>query len=92
MMLTWSHDSARYARGYYIGSTGDDGEHRPDLTGWPFSIYRKASAIGACDAVLCEGIQSYGDAVALVTILEHAHQRPDFADVITHARSRNANR
>lgn len=58
----------RYEIGFYIGSEDDDGGHRRDLSGWPYSIYRQAREIGATDVVLCHGIQDLNDAKQLLAL------------------------
>lgn len=65
----------QYESGYYIGSEGENGEHRRDLAGWPYSIYRQAKAIGATDAVLCHGIQNLDDAQQILALV-NADIRP----------------
>lgn len=67
-MLKWKNGS-RYHDGWFIGSEGENGEHIQDASGWPFSIYKKAAEIGVGDMVLCHGIQSHDDAVALCEML-----------------------
>jgi hypothetical protein len=65
MMFSWEKDAGRYAPGWFIGSEDEDGTHRRDHGGWPYSIYRKAQEPGVIDAVLCHGIQNFGDATEL---------------------------
>jgi hypothetical protein len=64
-MFAWEGSSGRYAPGWFIGSEDEDGSHRRDTEGWPFSIYRKAEQTGAIDQVLCHGIQDLADAIEL---------------------------
>ncbi len=59
----------RYEPGFYIGSEDEDGSHRRDLGGWPYSIYRQAAAVGVIDAVLCSGIQNLDDARQLLALV-----------------------
>jgi hypothetical protein len=65
-------DSTRYAPGFFIGSENDDGSHRRDLEGWPYSIYKKATDIGVTDHVLCHGIQNITDATCLLDAIHDA--------------------
>lgn len=65
MIFSWEKQSGRYAPGWFIGSEDEDGTHRRDHGGWPYSIYRKADEPGVIDAVLCHGIQNFGDATEL---------------------------
>ncbi len=58
-----------YELGFYIGSEDEDGAHRPDLRGWPYSIYKQARATGISDAVLCHGIQNLDDAKQLLALV-----------------------
>lgn len=58
----------QYNPGFHIGSENEDGSHRQDRAGWPYSIYRQACAIGATDAVLCHGIQNIHDAEQLLAL------------------------
>ena len=62
--LRWD-DSDRYEPGFHIGSQSENGEHIRDASGWPYSIYRMARAIGATDVVICHGIQCHGDAIEI---------------------------
>ena len=55
--------------GFHIGSEGENGEHRRDLSGWPYSIYRQCNQIGGCDAVLAHGIQHLDDAKQLLALV-----------------------
>ncbi len=57
-----------YAPGFRIGSQDEDGAHRADVSGWPYSIYRLSQTIGSCDAVLCDGIQNIDDARQLLAL------------------------
>ncbi len=63
-MLRWNA-SERYEPEFYIGSENEDGSHRADVDGWPYSIYRKAAQIGVSDVVICHGIQDFDDAVEI---------------------------
>lgn len=66
----------RYNPGFYIGSSDDDGGHRRDLRGWPYSIYRQANEIGATDAVLCHGIQNLDDAKQVLALVNSEIRPP----------------
>ncbi len=68
-MLNNDECSAFYCPGWHVGSSGDNGEHLRDLSGWPYSVYRKAGAIGLTDNVLAYGIQDINDAHILAKIL-----------------------
>jgi hypothetical protein len=68
-LTQWDHLDVYYAPGYLVGSEDEDGTHRQDETGWPYSIYRKAGAVGYSDHVLCHGIQNLGDAYTLAQML-----------------------
>lgn len=59
--LRWD-DNERYEQGFYIGSSGENGEHFQHVKGWPYSIYRKAAQPGVSDIVICNGIQCFEDA------------------------------
>ena len=61
-----------YAKGFFIGSENDKGEHLRDVSGWPFSIYRRNDEIGGSDAVLCHGIQNGDDAARLLALCNGA--------------------
>jgi hypothetical protein len=50
-------------------SKADDGRHLRGTSGWPYSIYRRATDIGVTDAVLCCGIQNLADAKALLALV-----------------------
>jgi hypothetical protein len=67
--LRWD-DTPSYLPGFKLGSTGDDGEHLQDTTGWPYSIYRHAIEIGVSDIVICHGIQNLGDAKQILNRLD----------------------
>jgi len=74
-LLNWGmKPSDRYADGFFIGSEGENGEHLIDASGWPYSIYKKSVEIGANDFVLCGGIQSFDDAVALCEMIKPAQR------------------
>lgn len=60
-LLRWD-DSSRYEPGFRIGSTDEDGAHKRNVAGWPYSIYRQAAEPGVSDVVICHGIQCLGDA------------------------------
>lgn len=72
-ITTWhkaSNNTGRYAAGYFIGSTGENGEHlRRRHEGWPFSVYIRAKEVGVTDAVVCHGIQNIGDAERICYLL-----------------------
>jgi hypothetical protein len=51
-----------YSDRFFVGSEGENGEHRRQADGWPYSVYRMAEAIGRTDVVVCHGIQSLDDA------------------------------
>lgn len=68
-VLNWGN-CENYEAGFYIGSDGDNGEHLRDASGWPYSIYRRASAIGSTDVVICHGIQSLEDATHILERLQ----------------------
>ena len=71
-LLAWDKEpSENYAKGWFVGSTGEDGEHlRDPEAGWPYSVYRKGILPGVTDMCLCTGIQDIKDAAVLVGILE----------------------
>jgi hypothetical protein len=50
---------------WFVGSTGDDGEHLQDQSGWPCSVYRKGVLLGVGDICICYGIQDLRDAEAI---------------------------
>jgi hypothetical protein len=60
-LLRWD-DCDDYEPGFFIGSTGDEGEHLRHTLGWPYSVFRRAIAIGRTDIVICHGIQCLNDA------------------------------
>jgi len=62
------NDDGRYAPDFHLGSEADDGSHLRDASGWPYSIYRRATDVGVTDAVLCHGIQHLADAKALLAM------------------------
>lgn len=68
-LLRWN-DTDRYLPTLYIGSEGENGEHIQDVSGWPYSVYRKAAAIGVSDVVICHGIQNFDDAVQIADRLQ----------------------
>lgn len=68
-LLRWD-DTPSYEPGFQIGSEGEDGEHLRDTAGWPYSIYRRAIAIGSSDIVICHGIQILSDAEQIKDRLE----------------------
>jgi hypothetical protein len=59
---------SQYDPEFKIGSEDEDGSHRRDHGGWPYSIYREAIEIGATDMVLCHGIQHLDDARHLLAL------------------------
>jgi len=59
----------RYQAGFFIGSQEEDGAHRPDTKGWPYSIYKAAHDTGVTDTVLCHGIQNLDDARQLLALV-----------------------
>jgi hypothetical protein len=68
-LLRWD-DTDRFEPGFKVGSEGDNGEHRRDETGWPYSVYRRNIAIGGCDIVICHGIQCRVDAIEICDRLQ----------------------
>jgi hypothetical protein len=50
---------------FEIGSMNDDGGHRFDLKGWPYSIYL---TVDYGSVVLCHGIQNLDDAKQLLAL------------------------
>lgn len=69
-VLRWD-DCETYEPGFHLGSEGEDGEHLRDPdAGWPYSIYRRACAIGQCDVVICHGIQCRDDAKEILDRLQ----------------------
>ncbi len=52
---------------FIIGSEEEDGAHRPDSRGWPYSIFIPGYG-GRSDAVLCHGIQHLDDAEQLLAL------------------------
>lgn len=69
-LLEWDRkETDQFEPGWFIGSDGDQGEHLRDQGGWPFSVYRKAKALGATDMVLCHGIQDLRDATILAALI-----------------------
>lgn len=68
-LLRWD-DTPSYEPGFKIGSEGDDGEHHRGTDGWPYSIYRRAIAVGFSDIVICHGIQVLSDAEQIKDRLE----------------------
>ena len=69
-LLSWDKQATeQFAKGWFVGSEGDNGEHIQDQAGWPYSVYRKSTAVGGCDIVLCHGIQDLRDAEAVAGIL-----------------------
>ena len=67
--LRWD-DTPDYEPGFHLGSEGDDGEHLRDTSSWPYSIYRRAIAMGRSDMVLCHGIQNLDDAQQILDRLQ----------------------
>lgn len=63
-LLHWN-STDRYEPKLYVGSEGGNGEHIQDVSGWPYSVYRKAAQIGVTDCVICHGIQCFDDAVEI---------------------------
>jgi hypothetical protein len=63
------NDDGRYDPDFHLGSEADDGRHLRGTSGWPYSIYRRATDIGVTDAVLCCGIQNLADAKALLALV-----------------------
>ena len=62
-LLRWADTQESYDDiAFRIGSQDEDGTHRQDTKGWPYSIYRRALALGKCDVVICRGIQNLDDA------------------------------
>ena len=55
-----------HAPQFHIGSEEEDGSHRPDRAGWPYSIFMHRPYGG--DAVLCHGIQNIHDAEQLLAM------------------------
>ena len=83
-LLAWDHNDERHAPGWIVGSTGDDGEHLRDMSGWPYSVYRKGGAPGVSDVCLCHGIQDMDDALELAkrlnsTLAVHRYQNGEAA-------------
>lgn len=76
MMSLFNWPAGRYAPGFHIGSEGENGEHRRDATGWPFTIYRQAAEIGVTDHCLCEGIQDRADAERILNLVNAAETNP----------------
>jgi hypothetical protein len=68
-VLDWDEHSERYARGWFVGSAEEDGLHRRDAEGWPYSIYKRGCQPGVGDAILCYGLQDLADAEALCSLL-----------------------
>jgi hypothetical protein len=69
-LLHWDRrPTDRYHAGWFIGSEGENGEHQQNTEGWPYSVYRKGALPGVSDIVLAHGIQSWGDALTLCSIL-----------------------
>lgn len=60
--LRWD-DNDNFEPGFWVGSEGQAGQHlrNPDA-GYPYSIYRRARAIGISDVVICHGIMDRNDA------------------------------
>ena len=80
-LLNWGmQPSDRYADGFHIGSEGENGEHLRDAWSWPYSIYKKATAPGVSDYVLCHGIQCMDDAIALCEMLNGKAVMPSAPD------------
>lgn len=69
-LLRWD-DIPYFEPGFFIGSESESGEHlrNPD-DGWPYSIYRRACAIGFSDVVICHGIQEKSDAAQILDRLQ----------------------
>ena len=74
-MLNWPRDGKTYAKHWKIGSENEDGSHRRDREGWPYSVYLEGVAEGVTDAVLCHGIQNEWDAKDLRDILNASNVR-----------------
>ena len=68
-VLSWSK-----APDFCVGSENEDGSHRRDQSGWPFSVYRSAASIGGTDIVLCHGIQHQVDAATIAALLNSKHK------------------
>jgi hypothetical protein len=62
----------RFSPGFHLGSEGENGEHLRDISGWPYSIYRRDDRIGGCDFVICHGIQHREDADTLLQMMNAA--------------------
>lgn len=54
--------SKHHSDRFFVGSQEEDGGHRRDTNGWPYSVYRMAEDVGFTDHVICHGIQSLDDA------------------------------
>ena len=70
-LLTWDESDEFHAPGWFVGSEDEDGTHRRDETGWPYSIYRMNTATGGTDAVLCHGFQSIQEAYIMAETLNN---------------------
>jgi hypothetical protein len=68
--LRWDNCET-FEPGFHLGSEGDDGEHLRDPdAGWPYSVYRRSTAIGQSDVVICHGIHSRSDAAEILERLQ----------------------
>lgn len=61
-MSAFRWNSADYSDRFFVGSEDEEGHHLRQASGWPYSVYRMAEAIGRTDTVICHGIQSLDDA------------------------------
>jgi hypothetical protein len=67
-MFRWTTND--YSDRFFVGSEADDGSHLRGTSGWPYSVYRMAEAMGRTDIVICHGIQNLDDAEAICDRLQ----------------------
>ena len=63
------------ALNFEVGSEDDDGTHRADLHGHPYSIFRRNIGTDKTFTIVCSGIESLADAFALLNLIKGMVER-----------------